>query len=129
MCCSTRERKQGLLFDEGGGANWFLKPYECGVCQWVGPEGWLKWSVHCLGGAMCRDHVKDPAFALSTSEMIVDLQPICVLFIIAPAAHAWSYFWSLTMSLYFVEGVKPPKFQPVSFSLTFHWPDLGHLRR
>ena len=73
--------------------------------------------------------MEDPAFALSTSEMIVGLQPICVLFIIAPAAHAWSYFWSLTMSLYFFAGVKPPKFQAVSFSLTFHWPDLGHLRR
>ena len=31
------------------------------------------------------------------------------------------------MSLYFVVGVKPPKFQPVSFLLTFHWPDLGHV--
>ena len=29
----------------------------------VGPEGWLRWSAHPTGGAVCREHVGYPAFA------------------------------------------------------------------
>ena len=29
----------------------------------VGPEGWLRWSAHPLGGTLCRVHVQYPAFA------------------------------------------------------------------
>ena len=25
---------------------------------WVGLEGWLRWAVHPLGGAVCRDHTE-----------------------------------------------------------------------
>ena len=41
------------------------------VHRWVGPGGRLRWSAYPLGGAVCRDHALDPAFALSTSEMVV----------------------------------------------------------
>ena len=59
--------------------------------DWAG--GWLRWSAHPLGGTVCRDHVQDPAFALGTSEMAVDLWPFCILlFIIASTVHACSYF-------------------------------------
>ena len=37
----------------------------------VRPEGWLRWSAHPLGGAVCRDHVQDPAFAPDNSEVAV----------------------------------------------------------
>lgn len=52
---------------------------------WVSP-GKFRWSAHWLGGAMCRDHVQCPAFALCTSEMAVGLEGGgCTLwFIICP---------------------------------------------
>ena len=37
-----------------------------------GPEGWLRWSAHPLGGAVLRDHAQGPAFAPSSSEAAVD---------------------------------------------------------
>ena len=36
-------------------------------------EGWLGWSAHPLGDAVCRDHVPHPAFAPDTSEVAVGL--------------------------------------------------------
>ena len=34
-------------------------------------EGWLRWSAHLLGGAVCRNYVQYPDFALDTSEVAV----------------------------------------------------------
>ena len=51
-------------------------------------EGWLWWSVHTLGGCVCKDHTQNPGFALGTSEMAVDLWPFCILLLIfAPFLH------------------------------------------
>ena len=49
----------------------------------MGLEGWLRWSAHPLGDAMCRDHGQDPDFAAPASEMAVGLWPfVSYLFII-----------------------------------------------
>lgn len=45
---------------------------------WVGPEGWLRWSAHSLGGAVGRDHAQYPA--LGTSEVAVGLWSYSFLF-------------------------------------------------
>ena len=55
-----------------------------GADQWVELEGVLRWWVHPLGDAVCRDPVGDPAFAPSPSEMPVGLWPFCILFMIGP---------------------------------------------
>ena len=69
----------------GRGASWLLKWREGGANQWVRVEGWLRWSAHPLGGALCRDHTQYPAFAPSTSEVAVGFWPFCILlFIIFP---------------------------------------------
>ena len=39
----------------------------------VRPEGWHGFSAHPLGGAVCRDHAKCPAFALDTSEVAAEV--------------------------------------------------------
>ena len=44
-----------------------------GTDRWVGLEAWLRCSAHPLGGALCRDHEQDPAFAPGTSEEAVGL--------------------------------------------------------
>ena len=45
--------------------------------------GWaqrrFRWSARRLGGAICRDHVQYPAFAVCTSEMSVGLQGVLYL--------------------------------------------------
>ena len=41
------------------------------MCPGVGPEVWLKWSAHPLGGVECRGHAQCPAFAPSSSEVAV----------------------------------------------------------
>ena len=40
-------------------------------------RGWLRWSAHRLGGALCRDHVQYPAFAPGTSQLGLDLFVSC----------------------------------------------------
>ena len=37
----------------------------------LGFRGQLRWSADPLGGSVCRDHVRYPAFAPSTSETAV----------------------------------------------------------
>ena len=54
-----------------------------------GARGWLRWPAHPLGGAVCRDHAQDPAFASGTSEMAGGFWPVCIFVLFAPAAlHA-----------------------------------------
>ena len=57
---------------------------------WAGPEGWLSWSAHPLGGAVCRDHVQDPDFAPSTSEVAVGFLVFFVFFFLI---SLFIYFW------------------------------------
>ena len=33
------------------------------MCPEVGPEGWLRWFAHPLGGVVCRGHKQYPTFA------------------------------------------------------------------
>ena len=40
--------------------------------QWVRSEGFLQWSVHPLGGAVCKIPVQHFAFVPDTSEVAVD---------------------------------------------------------
>jgi len=44
----------------------------------VGPEvrlkGWLRWSAHCCGDVVCRDHVQYPVFAPNTLLLLLALQ-------------------------------------------------------
>ena len=57
----------------------------------MGPtEGWLGWSAHPLGGAVCRNHAEYPAFAPGISEAAVGFWPFCILQL-APIAHARGY--------------------------------------
>ena len=61
-----------------------LNGVRAGADQWVGLEGWLRWSVHPLGGAVCREHAQYPASAPGTSEAATGLWSFCILlFIIA----------------------------------------------
>lgn len=39
--------------------------------QEVGPEGWLQWSAHPLGVAVCRVHAQYPGFAPGTLLFVV----------------------------------------------------------
>ena len=55
-----------------------------GADQWVGLEVPLRWWVHPLGAAVCRDPVGDPAFAPGPSEMTVGLWPFSILLMIGP---------------------------------------------
>ena len=54
---------------------------------------------HSLGGAVGgADHAQYPAFPLGTSEVVVGLWPLCIFFfLIAPTAHACSYFQQLLL--------------------------------
>ena len=67
-----------------------------GAGPWVGQEAELRWSVHPLGGAVCRDHVQYPAFAPGTPKMADLLTTASPQSSYsghdAPAAHACSYF-------------------------------------
>ena len=55
-----------------------------GADRWVGPE-WIRWSAHPLGGAVCRDHARYPAFAPGTWEVAAGFWPFCILFILCPS--------------------------------------------
>ena len=39
--------------------------------SWGQLEGWLRWSAHPFGGAVCREHAQDPAFTPGSSELAV----------------------------------------------------------
>ena len=63
---------RSLTRDGSGGGE--LVPYmgvRVGVCPGVGPEGWLRWSAHPLGGVVCSGHAQCPAFAPGSSEVAV----------------------------------------------------------
>ena len=51
-----------------------------GADWWVRLEGCLRWSANPVGGAVCRHHVKYPAFAARASEMAVGFWPFFVSF-------------------------------------------------
>ena len=66
---------QGQGFGAGS-----LNRLRLGADWWVRLEGCLRWSAHSVGGAVCRHHVKYPAFAPSASEMAVGFWPFLVSF-------------------------------------------------
>ena len=51
------------------------------MCPGVGPEGWLRWFAHRLGGVVCRGHVQYPAFALGSSKVAVGFFGLSVSFV------------------------------------------------
>ena len=81
---------------------------------------------HSLGGAVGgADRAQYPAFPLGISEVVVGLWPLCIFFfLIAPTAHACSYFQQLLLfSFSLAPGdvrprastpVKGPRSQPIS---------------
>ena len=51
------------------------------MCPGVGPEGWLRWSAHAFGGAVCRGHAQCPAFAPGSSRAAVGLFGLFLYFV------------------------------------------------
>ena len=76
-----------------GRVSWFLK-WGVGSGRSMGQvEAWLRWSAHPLGGAVCSDHARSPAFALDTSEVAVGFWSFCIfLFIICPNCPCMKLF-------------------------------------
>ena len=57
LCCSTRERKKvtgSLACSLSRGRAGSLYGVRVGVGLGVGPEVWLRWPAHTLGGVVCR---------------------------------------------------------------------------
>ena len=83
-----RERKQvtdSFVHSPRQRVSLFLKWAEWGLGGWLWPEEGFRWSAHLFGGAVCRDHGQDPAFALGTLEVAVEFGSFCILlFIICP---------------------------------------------
>ena len=91
-----------------------------------GLEGWLGWSAHPLGFAVCRDHTAVPWFCsghLRSSSWVFGLFVSCSKFV--PAVFMYTViFYSLIVSLYSVapENICPgastvakgPRSQPFS---------------
>jgi len=50
----SKTKWQFPLLMRSSGASWFLKWGEDGDGLVSGPEAWLRWSAHPLGGAVCR---------------------------------------------------------------------------
>ena len=93
-CCSTMEQKQetGALARSLSRGELVPQKGEGRGRSGGQAGGWLRWSAHPLGGAVCRDHVQDPAFAPGTSEVTIGFWPFCILlFIICPNC-AFMYF-------------------------------------
>ena len=67
----------------------------------VGTFEWLRLSFNPLGGAGCKVHEQCPPLPLCFSEVAVSFVH-CSKFI--PTVPALSYFYSLTVYLYFVAG-------------------------
>ena len=76
-----------------GGEAGPLNGVRVGADGWVGLEGWLRWSAHPLGGAVCRDHVQPPTFARSFSEVAVGLWPFSILLFIIDRTCACVQFF------------------------------------
>ena len=80
---------------------WFLKRGEGRIESRGGLGGLCLPPTTVPGGAVCRDRAQYPAFAASTSEMIVGLWPFCILLlVIVPITHTCGCFSSLMVSLY-----------------------------
>ena len=58
-----------------GRVRWPLRWVRVGIDWRVGLEGWLWWSAHPRGGAVCKDHAEYPAFAPGISEVAVGFWP------------------------------------------------------
>ena len=61
-----------------GRVRWPLKWVRVRIGWRVGLDGWLWWSAHPLGGAVCRNHAEYPAFAPGISEAAVGFWPFCI---------------------------------------------------
>ena len=59
-----------------------LNGVRVGAEPWVRPEGWLRWSAHPLGGAVCRDLALYSAFAPGTSEVAVRFWSFWILLLL-----------------------------------------------
>ena len=69
--------------------------FTVGAARWIGTEGWLRWSAHPLGGAVCRDHACYPAFFPNTLEVAVGLL-ILLYFVVCnlPQLHMHAVIFS-----------------------------------
>ena len=100
------------------------------MCPGVGPEGWLRWSAHPLGGVECRGHAQCPAFAPGSSEVAVGFLVFLYLVVhYLPQLHMPTVIFSplsflciLLLKETFVQvqalqqRVPGPRSQPVSIS-------------
>lgn len=100
-CCNTREQNKKevpLLAPGGRGRGWLLKWKE-GKGAWVG--WWASWRKVwvSLPPWLCHVGLLSSSYSCTRSLQNGSLWPFCILFIIAPAAHSCSYFWSFLVSL------------------------------
>ena len=100
-----------------------------GADLWVGVEGWLRWSAHPFGGAVCSYHAQYPAFAPSTSEVAVTFWPfyilLFILYFIVILFSPLSFLCILLLEEMCVQvqelqqTVPGPRAQPISILPTF----------
>ena len=71
---------------------WFLQWSKSGDRSVERTEGWLRWSAHPFGGAVCRGHAQ-PCSSPFTSEAAIHFCVFCVsLFITAQTAQCLQIF-------------------------------------